>query len=103
MTYYNTTNETGSDLARYRAKAGSQEEQILDWFEKHPTSSAAPSYFTRKIAAPITSIRRAMTDLTKSGALQMTNVKIVGPWGRSEHTWRLSVPGEPQGDLFEDD
>lgn len=36
---------------------------------------------------PITSIRRAITQLTKKGFLVQTDMTKKSPWGRPEHFW----------------
>ena len=38
-------------------------------------------------AVPITSIRRAITQMTKKGILVMTEATKKGTWGKSEHLW----------------
>ena len=38
---------------------------------------------------PITSIRRAISDLAKEGYLLKTDKKVMGNWGRLTYTWRL--------------
>ena len=43
---------------------------------------------------PITSVRRAMTDLTNDGKLIKTKFKRLGSFGRMVYTWTL-----PDGDI----
>ena len=45
---------------------------------------------------PITSIRRAMTNLTKRGVLVKTDHKRRGRHGRSEYMWQLNPNREVQ-------
>lgn len=99
MSYYNTTNESGTTLKNNVAKAKSQEEEILDIFRldfKHwkdatdyvgMTPVNILDFFPKY---PITSIRRALTNLTKQGKLIKTNEKRIGMYGRSEYVWKLS-------------
>ena len=100
--YFNTTETTGSELRRYQEKAGSQEEQIMDWFLAYE-QMATPSKIRKLVFAntnvPLTSVRRAMTNLTDSGDLVKTDIQVRGPYGRPEFKWRL---GDKYGqeDLF---
>ena len=99
MTYYNTTNSTGEELAKYKAKAASQEEMIMYAFGCF--GSASPSEVNTKVFAnriPITSVRRALTNLTNEGRLVKTGTQVSGPYGRPEFVWKLAMKG--QGDLF---
>ena len=48
---------------------------------------------------PLTSIRRALTNLTNAGELVKTDKQMKGMYGRPEHQWRLA-PKHDQGELF---
>ena len=104
MSYFNTTNETGTLLQLYESKAKTQEEIILEMFKKHKKLS--PTILEKLLQAegiywPITSIRRAISnlafdrywdsvfgwlpripDIAKSGR------KTYGNYGRKEHIWK---------------
>ena len=102
--YYNTPGTSGQELAKRERKAKSQEELILDWFERLPGMCYAPSEVQKRLglmAVPITSIRRAMTNLTKRRRLRKTAQQVTGPYQHAEHTWTLNRnwPDE-QGELF---
>jgi hypothetical protein len=43
---------------------------------------------------PITSIRRAMTNLSDNGKLEKTNEFVMGNYGKKEHLWQL--PKKPE-------
>ena len=43
--------------------------------------------YGRKI--PITSVRRAMSDLTRQGILKKTDEQRIGYYGKREYMWRL--------------
>ena len=100
--YYNTTNLTGADLVEATQKAGAQEEVILAFFKAKKIEKFAwsPSevweacFFGR---CPLTSVRRAMTNLTNQGKLERMDEQKKGPYGRPEHYWRLV---SSQLDLF---
>lgn len=90
--YYNTTHSQGKDLFDFEAKAQSQEEKILAYFKRVTAPSGiAPSWVHRKVfpCSPLTSVRRAMTNLTKQGLLEKTDKQVRGLWGRPEYLWRL--------------
>ena len=74
--------------------AGSQEELILAFFEDNPQLYLTPDEVLKEVfysyeERPLTSIRRAMTNLTKAGYLEKTPVYAMGPYLRKVHTWRL--------------
>lgn len=102
MTYFNTTKESGATLKNNVAKAKSQEEEILKLFNKDLCNYKIKKNESFKVKAtpsniyacfpnyPITSIRRALTNLTKQGKLIKTNEKRIGMYGRSEYVWKLN-------------
>jgi len=104
--YFNTTNVTGAQLLRYHNTALSQEERLLAYF--HAAYNADGEYvlltptlalmlvFSKRV--PITSVRRALSNLTSDGKL-MKDGKARGIYGRPEHYWRL-VEQEPQRRLL---
>ena len=91
--YHNTTDERGAPLRRYKRKAGTQKDRIAKLFAVRFASALAPSVvhvilFSDKV--PLTSVRRAMSDLAQSGYLTRTGMLVDGPFGRREHLWRLT-------------
>ena len=90
MTYYNTTNVQGDLLAEYKSKAKTQNEKIEELFRTRRRFLMTPSFVQKTILpnAPVTSIRRAMTNLTELGHLEKTDKTFKGPYGRPEHAWR---------------
>ena len=99
--HHNTTNEDGKTLTDFDNKAKSQEERILEYLKQHEPllvlltpSLAQHKVFNNKI--PITSVRRALSNLTRDGHLEKCG-KVMGQYGRPEHNWRLS---RGQRDMF---
>jgi len=90
--YHNTTESVQPELGKYREQAKSQELTILKAFRNQfPYSS--PSEVCNLIfnnTVPITSVRRALTNLTNSGDLVKTNFQVKGPYGRPEFIWELA-------------
>ena len=82
--FYNTINDVSSSLVTTRT----QERIILDCFKaaKEPLSPSMVHFLT-KLKCPITSIRRAMSDLTKRGSLTKTTKYTIGKFGKKEHLW----------------
>ena len=90
MSFYNTTHETGSTLKESHYKAMSQEDRILNYFlmfGKPLSTSMILQQMSRN--CPITSVRRALTNLTLDNKLIKTDDYVVGDYGKREHLWRL--------------
>ena len=92
--YYNTTNQSGRALQESRTKAESQEDKILKIFNLVPERPMGPNmvmkmYNNHFTATPITSIRRAITNLTIKGKLVKHDGMEMGGYGKMEHTWKL--------------
>jgi hypothetical protein len=100
MTFYNTIGETGDELSKSIAQAKSQEAKIMKCFKyyegRYPRLRFSPSMVLNmtKLRCPITSIRRAMTNLSNEGKLVKTDKKVKGLYGKQEHLW--SLPKEPE-------
>lgn len=98
--WYNTINFSGEDLKRENAKAAKQEDLILHLFKANPDKRLSPTQvhqiMARKyqIYPPITSIRRALTNLTGRLELIKTDEMIPGSYHLPEHTWKLASSSE---------
>lgn len=92
MSYYNTLNEEGEVLKESTQKAKTQTSVIFDLFRVNPDQSYTPfevNYILSFKNYPITSVRRAMSDLTKEGKLEKTEKKEEGEYGKDNYCWRL--------------
>ena len=89
--YYNTTNEKGSELTASVLNAKSQTEQVLEFFKCHSEFGYSASVVHRilKLNCPLTSIRRAMTNLYKSDLLIKTEEKVIGNYGKPEYKYKI--------------
>jgi len=87
-TFYNTTHETGLSRIHCQTVAERQEDTVLRFFKAHPGELFTPSEINQRVlpGAEITSVRRAITELTPLH-LVMTGVMRMGPRGRREHCW----------------
>ena len=95
--YYNTTNEVGVQLKANLEKANNQTYLTLAVFQTYPNDYLSADQVWRFLMdnesiekhTPLTSIRRAITDLTKQERLVKTDKRVVGSAGRKTYTWRL--------------
>jgi hypothetical protein len=89
VTYYNTNKLQGEQLLLFEEKTKTQAERILEFMRftkrKHTPSQIHQQVFGQSV--PITSVRRAMTDLTDDGHLYKTDIMVDGPYGNKEHCW----------------
>lgn len=91
--FFNTTRERGERLKTSRRKANKQEVLIMGFFRNRPTQACSPYYVWKNAfgeSTLLTSIRRAMTSLTKQGLLRKTDSQVPGPYGKSTYTWALA-------------
>ena len=97
MAYYNTTNEKGDDLKKYKIKSKSQNVVIMNYIkyntERYPpfkTTSSRLWRFAFSEKCPLTSVRRSVSDLVSLGVLYYEN-KTTGIYNRSEKLIRLTI------------
>jgi hypothetical protein len=90
--HHNTTNESEQLLIDFQKKAIKQEEMILSFFKLHRQPYAPSQVHTCLFdsSIPLTSVRRAMTNLTYYGLLKKTELKMMGSFGRPEYLWSLT-------------
>tara|TARA_R110000765_G_scaffold409589_2_gene507937 strand:+ start:1342 stop:1629 length:288 start_codon:yes stop_codon:yes gene_type:complete len=90
MAYHNTTNLSGGELKDSIKKAQTQNEAVMEIFKMN--TSMSPSQVWKcygAVKAPLTSIRRSITNLTKEGYLKKTIVQRHGVFGRLESVYTL--------------
>ena len=74
----------------------SQETDILKWFKKRSRRSMATPWEIQKWVLPddpITSVRRAMTEMTEARLLRKTGYSRPGPKGAWCRCWALTPKG----------
>ncbi len=79
--YYNTNREASETLEASLGRASYQRDQVLAFFQANPGRLLAPHEVHQAIAdegTPLTSIRRAITDLTELGYLEKTLEMRIG-------------------------
>ena len=104
MTYYNTTHIRGQALIKYKAKACDQEAMIYEFFSMNPSIKITPedisNYHPEFDHTPITSIRRAFTNLKNLNLIFKTDNQVDGMYWRPIYTWQL-VPTNGQMELVQ--
>ena len=90
-TFYNTTEEDEAQLEISRAQVTGQERRVLELFKYGPATPFVlwGRYSREHDSVPITSIRRAITNLTKAGYLEKTERQVVERWGKSNYIWKV--------------
>ena len=91
--FHNTTEIQGPELIKREMRTGSQNKAILAFFRRHPVLNLTPFEIQHAIhleGTPITSIRRALSDLTKLGYLVKTDIKRKGNYGADCYCWTLA-------------
>lgn len=91
--FYNTIGLQGQDLKKSEFKAGGQEARILEFFNEYSKGMSYTPFEVLKYVfsgnVPITSVRRALTNLTKGGYLEKLEDKTMGEYGQLNHRWKL--------------
>jgi hypothetical protein len=89
--YYNTNKECGVVLGRSNAKAKTQEDDILVIFrnKKRLSASQAWALYDSSGVTPLTSIRRAITNLCRDSRLIKTDDVVEGIYGKNEHIYKF--------------
>lgn len=93
--FYNTTNISGDELKVACKRAASQQALVLDFFQQHPDGmyTASQVYVMLEMKAkgvPLTSVRRAMSNLKIMGKLLRTSEKRKGFFGADNYKYMLS-------------
>ena len=93
--YYNTNRLRAAELIAAIDQARSQQEKIIIYFRANPDRLFAPHQIRNLLfddyKTPLTSIRRAMTNLEQDGLLIKTSKMIKGEYQQPVHCWRLAM------------
>jgi hypothetical protein len=99
MSFHNTTGLSGSELEVRTEKAKSQDEDVLELFNGNYSVTMTPETALNTLKAahperykntPLTSIRRAFSNLKNKGLIRkLDNVKVAGNFGMKVNTWKL--------------
>jgi hypothetical protein len=91
-TFHNTINLPVTEVKQRELRNDSQTRKILDFLRLHSYESFTPFEVQERMNltnVPITSIRRALSDLTFMGYLVRTDEKRMGRYGENNYCWRL--------------
>lgn len=99
ISFHNTTYLQNAELQQAEEKAQTQDQKVLQFFTDHPAKDFTPAEVHNKMLAtgaidyrvPITSIRRAICNLTEAGKLVKTTTKRTGIYGAKNFTWILNI------------
>lgn len=110
FSYHDTVDTKGATLDSYEEKAKTQEEIILGFMRQNPGILFTPFDIMEQCylgckQPPITSIRRAITNLEHSFknqpfGIRKSTKKKKGDFGRDNYCW-VYVPQSIQKDLFQ--
>lgn len=91
MSYYNTLSLEGDELSTKIAKCQNQESKVLVLAKalKKPFSASQLFNLWPGNNTPITSIRRAITNLKNKQILERTQDTVTGMYGDPEHLYKL--------------
>ena len=97
MTFFNTTNLTGKALISAIESSNSQDARVIKYFMSHTIGwllgfSPSQVWSSEFDKAPLTSIRRTITNLTNCGYLIKTERQVEGFYGKLEYVWKLAPP-----------
>lgn len=96
LPYHKTVPISERELAVRTKKANDQDRLVLRHFQQSPNERFSPSQvwttaFNPQVT-PLTSIRRAVTNLTAAGHLEKLEETVQGLYGSREGLWRLRRP-----------
>ena len=102
MAFHNTIGAKGEELRRREAITTTQEERVLAFFVQNPGLKATPFEVHERVIpeAPVTSIRRAITNLTRQGKLIKLKARREERLGAPNALWMLSLDALQQTELF---
>lgn len=93
--FFNTISLSGHELVAARKDCFKQDERVLqilhDRGGKMTPFEVSAVYNSKYPEAPITSIRRSMTVLTKKGQLEMLDEMKQEKYGKPNHYWKAVV------------
>jgi len=93
--FHNSVDATGQNLIQFENRAKRQDEYILEFYKANPerdftADEVFESLFKGK-NVPITSIRRAITNLTDKKDLYKSGKKRKGAYGMLCHAWKFNA------------
>ena len=92
MDFFNTENLSGEALKQAKLTAGSQQQEIYDFLLRHRGDGFTPFQIHdaldyKEDNVPITSVRRALTNLTSAGLIDRFEEQEKGNFGHLNYKW----------------
>jgi hypothetical protein len=96
--FHNTTGLKESELDLRASKALTQDEEVLRLFNVFKSLTLTPERIHKHLQdtqpkkyrnVPLTSIRRAFSNLKKRGLIDKTDVMVCGNYGMKVNSWKL--------------
>lgn len=93
--FFNTARLEGEELQKATGKAYTQNEAVYEVY-RYVNMAISPSHCKLLLESRtrmtwlITSVRRAISTLTKEGRLQKTDIKVPSPYRSKEHLWKVN-------------
>ncbi len=87
--YHNTTNQDETFVVKETIKCLKQEDEVMCIMIKHTQLTASDVWATFPKNVPLTSIRRALSNLCVDGHLMKANKTKLGLYGKPEHYYTL--------------
>jgi len=92
--FFNTIGLSGEQLGSAEAQAKTQEQKVAQFIRENSREWHTPTSVWRELfreSIPLTSVRRAMTNLTDAGELaKSSHATFSGLYGKPQHAWRYS-------------
>ncbi|HDY67490.1 MAG TPA: hypothetical protein ENH85_06850 [Candidatus Scalindua sp.] len=103
LDFHNTINESGERLTELKKNAKTQQEKILQYFFQNSIYCFTPFEIQAHLLPnnPITSIRRAITNLTTQGHLIKEKEQKVEKYGGKNNVWSFNANG-PHGNKYKE-
>lgn len=101
MSYHNTIPTAGRTLEDLERNAAKQDEKVLLFFALRPGEHTPEEVNAAAMPnAPVTSTRRAISNLAKAGLLVKTGNRRPGLYGVTVNTWKVNERNKEQLNLF---
>ena len=98
ISFHNTTNLESSELQEATSKALTQDEEVLHLFRVFDKLTLTPERIHKYLQdtnpnkyrnVPLTSIRRAFSNLKRKGLIYKTDAMVRGNYGMKVNSWKL--------------
>lgn len=78
------------EQAALKHNANDQERRVLNYLREHHHAGASQIWQAVRVGnEPLTSYRRALTNLQSAGLVEKMAQTVTGVYGKQEHTWKF--------------